>query len=136
VTRKNCFPLPRIEDTLDTLARAQRFSTLNPRSRYWEVDLHQDNNEKTAFSVGKGLWQFTVMPFGLSNTPATFESFMETVLRGLTYDSCLVYLDDLIVIRCTFQKHLLNLGKVFHRFREARLKLNPENCQLFQKELQ
>jgi hypothetical protein len=69
------------------------------------------------------LWQFTVMPFGLCNAPATFERLMETVLRGLTYDSCLVYLDDVIFIGRTFEEHLHNLRKVFQRFREACLKL-------------
>jgi hypothetical protein len=58
---------------------------------------------------------------------------METVLRGLAYESCLVYLNDVIVINRTFQEHLLNLRKVFQRLREARLKLNPEKCQLFRR---
>jgi hypothetical protein len=75
------------------------------------------------------------MPVGLCNAPAKFEMFMETVLRGLTSDSRLVYLDDVIVIGRTFEKHLVNSRKVFQRFREARLKLNPEKCQLLQKEV-
>jgi hypothetical protein len=107
------------------LVGAQWFSTLDLKSGYWRVDVHLDNREKTVFSTGQGLWQFTVMPFSLCNTPATFERLMETVLRGLTYESCLVYLDDVIVIGCTFQEHLLNLWKVFQQFQEARLKLNP-----------
>jgi hypothetical protein len=73
------------------------------------------------------------MPFGLCNVPATFERLMETVLRGLTYDSCLVYLDDVIVIGSIFQEHLFNLRKVFERFREARLKLNPGNVSFCKK---
>jgi hypothetical protein len=68
------------------------------------------------------------MSFGLCNAPATFERLIETALRGLTYDSCLVYLDDVILIGRTFQEHILNLRKVFERFREARLKLNA-HCQ-------
>jgi hypothetical protein len=74
------------------------------------------------------------MLFGLCSVPATFERLMETVLRGVTYESYLVYL-DVMVFRRTFQEHLLNLRKVFQRFREARLKLNPEKCQLLQKEV-
>jgi hypothetical protein len=94
VTKKYCFPLPCIDDTLDTLARAKWFSILDLKSGYWQVDVHPDDREKTEFSTGQGLWEFTVLPFGLFNAPATFERLMETVLRGLTYDSCLVYLDD------------------------------------------
>jgi hypothetical protein len=133
VTKKDCFSLPRINDTLDTLAGAKWFSTLDLKSGYWQVDVHPDDKEKTAFSTGQVLWPFKVMPFDLCNAPANFERLMETVLRGLTYDSCLVNLDDVIVIGNTFQEHLLNLRKVFERFREARLKLNPGKCQLLQK---
>jgi hypothetical protein len=131
VTKKDCFPLPQIDDTLDTLAGAKWFSTLDLKSGYWQVDVHPDDKEKTAFSTGQGLWQFTVMPFGLWNAPATFERLMETVLRGHTYDSCLVYLDDVIVIGRTFQEHILNLRKVFERFREARLKIKPRKMSAF-----
>jgi hypothetical protein len=74
------------------------------------------------------------MPFGLCNASTTFERLMETVLRGLTYDSYIVYLDDMIVIGRTFQEHILNLRRVFERLREARLKLNSGKCQLLQKE--
>jgi hypothetical protein len=76
------------------------------------------------------------MPFGLCNAPATFEWLMATVLRGLTGESCLVYVGDVIIIGRTFQEHLLNLWKVVQRFLEAHLKLNPEKCQHFQKEVQ
>jgi hypothetical protein len=126
--------LLRIADTLDTLAGAKWFSTLDLKRGYWQVDLHPDDKEKTVFSMGQGLWQFTIMSFSLCNVPATFEWLMETILRGLTGELCLVYL-DVIVIGRTLQEHLLNLRKVFQWFREAHIKLNPEKCQLFQKEV-
>jgi hypothetical protein len=107
-----------------------------PEGRYWQVDPHPEEEDNTAFSTGQGFWQFTTLPFNLCNAPPTFERLMETVLRGLTYESCLMYLDDMIVICRIFQEHLLNLRKVFLWFREARLKLNPEKCELFRKEVQ
>jgi hypothetical protein len=110
-------------------------SPLYVKSRYLQVDVHLDALEKTAFSTGQGLWQFTVKPFGHCNALATFERLMETVLRGLTYDSRIVYLDDVIVIGHMFKEHLLNSWKVFQWFCESHLKLNPEKCQLLHKEV-
>jgi hypothetical protein len=120
---------------VDTLSGAKWFSNLDLNSGYRQVDLHTDDHEKTAFSEGQGLWHFKVMHSGLCNDPATFEGLMEAVLLGFTYDICLMYLDDVIIIGRIFQEHLLNLRKVYERFREARLKLYPENCQLLQKEV-
>jgi hypothetical protein len=83
VTKENCFPLPRIDDILDTLAGAKWFSILDLKSGYWQLDVHADDKENTAFSTGQGLWQYTVMFFVLCNAPATFERLMESVLRVL-----------------------------------------------------
>ena len=84
VTKKVSYPLPRVDDTLNTLSGAQRFSTLDLKSGYWQVGLHQEDKEKTALSTPSGLFQFNVMLFGLCNAPATFERLMDLVLRGLT----------------------------------------------------
>ena len=73
VSHKDSYPLPRIDDTLEALAGSKWFSTLDLKSVYWQVELNTEDKEKTAFSSGNGLWQFTVMPFGLCNAPATFE---------------------------------------------------------------
>ncbi|GBM75270.1 Retrovirus-related Pol polyprotein from transposon 297 [Araneus ventricosus] len=75
------------------------------------------------------------MPFGLCNAPATFERLMEIVLRGLSSEACLVYLDDIIIVRRTFEEHLNNLRKVFQRLQKANLKLSPKKCRFFQKEV-
>ncbi|XP_063215566.1 retrovirus-related Pol polyprotein from transposon 412 isoform X1 [Bacillus rossius redtenbacheri] len=135
VTKKDSYPLPRIDDTLDTLSGTRWFSTLDLKSGYWQVELHPEDKEKTAFSTGSGLFQFTVLPFGLCNAPATFERLMELVLHSLTWKTCLVYLDDIIVVGNTVKEHLKNLQDVFDRLRHAQLKLSPKKCFLFQHEV-
>lgn len=131
VTKKDSYPLPRIDDTIDTLSGAKWFSTLDLQSGYWQVEIEESDREKTAFSLGDGLWQFAVMPFGLCNAPATFERLMEHVLRGLHWKTCLVYLDDIIVMGKSFDDHLKHLEEVFQRIASAGLQLNPKKCSLF-----
>ncbi|GFT76149.1 retrovirus-related Pol polyprotein from transposon 412 [Trichonephila clavipes] len=135
VTKKDSYPLPRIDDTLDNLSGHKWFSTLDLKSGYWQVEIHPEDREKTAFTSGQGLWQFKVMPFGLCNAPATFQRLMETVLKGLTFEACLIYLDDVIIGGRTFEEHLQNIRKVLSKLRDANLKLNPSKCKFFQKEV-
>ncbi|GFY26821.1 retrovirus-related Pol polyprotein from transposon 297 [Trichonephila clavipes] len=135
VTKKDSYPLPRIDDILDTLSGHKWFSTLDLKSGYWQVEIHPEDREKTAFTSGQGLWQFKVMPFGLCNAPATFERLMETVLKGLTFEACLIYLDDVIIGGRTFEEHLQNIRKVLSKLSDANLKLNPSKCKFFQKEV-
>lgn len=135
VTKKDSYPLPRINDTLEALAGSKWFSSLDLRSGYWQVKLDPDDKEKTAFSTGAGLWHFTVMPFGLCNAPATIERLMEQVLRGLPLDVCLIYLDDSLVPGKTFEGQLLNLKRVLQRLRVAHLKLSPDKTLLFQRKV-
>ncbi|GFV81606.1 retrovirus-related Pol polyprotein from transposon 297 [Trichonephila clavipes] len=75
------------------------------------------------------------MPFGLCNAPATFERLMETVLKGLTFEACLIYPDDVIIGGRTFEEHLQNIRKVLSKLSDANLKLNPSKCKFFQKEV-
>ena len=98
VTRKDAYPLPRVDDTLDTLAGAKWFTTLDLLSGYWQVEVEPSDKQKTAFCTPEGLYEFNVMPFGLCNAPATFQRLMDMVLAGIQWSSCLVYLDDIIVV--------------------------------------
>ena len=131
-TVKDAYPLPRIDDTLDMLAGKRWFSTLDLASGYWQVSLSPEARCKTAFATHSGLFQFKVMPFGLCNTPATFERLMDRVLQGLRWSRCLVYLDDIISFGTTFGDSLDNLILIFERLRSYGLQLKSTKCHLFQ----
>ena len=135
VTRKDAYPLSRVDDSLDTLACCKWFTTLDLLSSYWQVEVAEKDREKTAFITQEGLFEFTKMPFGLCNAPATFQRLMDLILAGLQWKNCLVYLDDILIIGKTFKEHNDNLGLVFSRLREAGLKLKPSKCFVCQKQV-
>ena len=128
MTRKDAYPLPRIDDTLDTLSGSQWFSTLDLLSGYWQVEVAERDREKTAFATESGLFEFKVMPFGLCNAPVTFQRLMDLVLAGVQWSHCLVYLDDIIVVGRSFHDHLQNPSVVLQRLKEANLHLKPAKC--------
>ena len=101
-------------------------------SGYWQVRVNPEHREKTAFCTSEGLFEFNVMPFGLCNAPATFQRLMDSVLAGLHWKTCLVYIDDIIVVGKSFDEHLCNLQAVFERLRQAGLKLHPRKYHLLQ----
>ena len=86
---------------------------------------------KTAFATKSGLWEFNVLPFGLTNAPSSFQRLMDLVLADLQWTTCLVYLDDIIVFGRSFQEHLSRLGEVLNKLQTANLKVKPSKCNLF-----
>lgn len=128
VTRKDSYPLPRIDDALDALNGSQLYSLMDLMSGYWQVEMHPASREHTAFTTYGGLYEFLVTPFGLTSAPPTFMRLMECVLRNLTYKICLIYLDDILVYSRTFDDHLFHLRQVFDRLGQANLKLKPSKC--------
>jgi len=83
ITIKDVYPLPRIDDSLSTLANNSYFSTLDLCSGYWQIPVAEADKVKTAFITHSGLFEWNVMPFGLTNAPATFQRYMDIVLAGL-----------------------------------------------------
>ena len=133
VTTRDSYPLPRVDDILDSLHGAEWFTTLDLRSGYWQVEVEPSDRPKTAFTTPYGLYQFRVMPFGLCNAPSTFQRLMELVLSGMCWEICLIYLDDVIVFGRNWDEHLQRLRQVLSRLQEAHLKLHPGKCQFFRK---
>nr|VZI32405.1 unnamed protein product [Spirometra erinaceieuropaei] len=128
VTVRDSFPLPRLDDTLDSLGGAAWFSTLDLKSGYWQVEIDPKDRPKTAFIVPQGLFEFQTLPFGLCNAAATFQRLMYQVLRHLIPHKCLVYLDDIIVFGPDVEQHNRNLREVLEALRDAGLTLNPAKC--------
>ena len=136
VTKKDSYPLPRIDESLDLVSGSSWFSALDLRSGYYQVPLSPEARPKTAFCTGRGLWQFKVLSFGLCNTPATFARLMDRVLSGIPRQQCLVYLDDILAHGSSFDSALESLRRVLERIRAAGLKLHPEKCHFMRREVQ
>ncbi|UYV72359.1 hypothetical protein LAZ67_9002777 [Cordylochernes scorpioides] len=128
VTKKDVYPLPRVDDALDCLKGAKIYSTMDLKSGYWQISVDEADREKTAFITPDGLFEFKVMPFGLCNAPATFERMMDGLLKGLRWTICLCYLDDVVVFADNFSDHLTRIEAVLNCFKKVGLRLNPSKC--------
>ena len=127
-TKKDAFPIPKTQDCLDALEGASLFSTLDITSAYNQIPVRAEDIAKTAFVSKYGLFEFTTMPFGLCNAPATFQRLMEVALSGLQWTSCLIYLDDVLIFGRSFDEHMARLRLVLQRIADANLKFKPKKC--------
>ena len=136
VTKRDAYPLPHVTSILDRLRDARFLSTLDIKSAYWQVPLEESSKEKTAFTVqGRGLFHFNVLPFGLHNAPATWQRLIDTVLGMDLEPYVFVYLDDIIIVTQTFDKHLEILEEIFKRLSAANLSVNRDKCHFCKVEL-
>lgn len=129
---KDAYALPRIEEILDCFAGNKYFSTVDMKSGYHQVEIFEPHKERTAFTVGPlGFFEFCRMPFGLSNSPATYQRLMQDCLADLHLKICCIFIDDVIIYARTFEEHQERLKLVFDRIRTACLKLAPGKCRFF-----
>ena len=127
VTKPDCYPLPRVDDCVDNVGRAKFVTKLDLLKGYWQVPLTPRAQLISAFVTPNSFLQYTVMPFGVRNAPATFQRLVNIVLSGLS--GCEAYLDDIVVYSDSWEDHMAQLRAVFCRLREANLTLNLAKCE-------
>ena len=135
-TKKDAYPLPRMQETMESMVGARHFSCMDLKSGFWQVKMAEESQQYTAFMVGSmGMYEFLRMPYGLCNAPAMFQRLMQNCLGELNLMYALIYLDDMIVYSKTEEEHLVCLCAVLERFMEHSLKLKPSKCNFFQTEI-
>ncbi len=135
-TVKNRLALPRIDELLDRLHSAKVFSKLDLTSGYHQIAIRTEDIPKTAFRTRYGHYEYKVLPFGLTNAPATFQRLMNDIFQDVVDDFVVVYLDDILVYSENPQQHEEHLRKVLDRLRQHSLKAKPSKCSFFQEEVE
>ncbi|RVX18478.1 Retrovirus-related Pol polyprotein from transposon 17.6 [Vitis vinifera] len=125
---KRQFPLPRIDQIVDSTAGQGMLSFLDAFSGYHQIPMSPADEEKTAFITPHGLYCYKVMPFGLKNVGATYQRLMTKIFKPLVGRTVEVYIDDIVVKSKTREEHVLHLQEVFHLLRKYGMKLNPSKC--------
>ena len=135
-TKKDAYPLPCMQETMESMVGTRHFSCMDLKSGFWQVQMDEESRQYTAFTVGSmGMYEFLHMPYGLCNAPATFQHLMQNCLGELNLTYALIYLDDVIVYSKTEEEHLVCLRTVLERFMEHGLKLKPSKCNFFHTEI-
>ena len=134
-TVRNNYPLPRIDDMLDSLSGATCFSCLDLQQAYHQVRLAPEDVPKTAFTTPLGLFEYRVLSFGLTNAPATFQALINSILGPELSRYCLVYLDDIVVFSPSPEEHMRHLRAVLQRLREHQLFAKASKCRFAQRKI-
>ena len=132
LTRRDSYPIPRMDECIDSLGDATVFTTLDCNSGYWQVEVDEPDRDKTTFTSHMGLFRFIRMPFGLKNAPATFQRAVDIVLSRVKWQYALVYLDDVIIYSKTLREHFTHLRTILDLLQEAGVSLKLPKCHFFQ----
>jgi len=125
ITRKDVYPLPRIEDLLNQTQGAKFFSKIDLQSGYHQIRIKKGDEYKTAFRTRYGLYEWTVMPFGLCNAPSTFQRLMNSIFRDVIDKFLIVYIDDILIYSNTLEEHIRHIRFVLNRLRKHQLQAHP-----------
>ena len=135
-TRRNTYPLPRIQECIDELGRAIYISKIDLTSGYWQIRIRDADIPKTAFNTRNGKYEFLVMPFGLTNAPATFQTFVNNLFREFLNKFVIVYLDDILIYSNTYEEHVQHIRQVLEILRQNQLYANPRKCVFAKQEVE
>lgn len=130
-TARDSYPMPRMDDCIDSLGQAKYFTTLDAKSGYWQILMREKDIPLTEFSTYDGLYEFVRMPFGLKNAPATFQRALDMILQGYRWQTCLIYIDDVIVFSSTAEQHLTDVDNVLTVLSRAGVSLKFEKFSFF-----
>ena len=138
VTEPMNFPLPRMEDVMDSVGEnnSKIFTVLDLKAGFHQIPLDEETKHKTTFITHKGCYSFKRLPYGLRNAPIAFQAVMAQVLQGINFKYALVYVDDILIHSANFEEHLVHLQNVFDRLSDANLKLQPKKCQFAAKRVE
>jgi len=129
ITIKNCYPLPRVDDLLDQLKEVVYFSKLDLHSGYHQVRVAEQDAWKIPFKTKQGLYEWLVMPFGLTNAPAAFMRITNDVLRPFLDDFVIVYMDDILIFRKTWEEHLKHVKQTLDVLKREKLYVKLSKCE-------
>ncbi|CAM5141881.1 unnamed protein product [Natator depressus] len=129
ISKIDAYRIPRIDELVDRLGNARFLTTLDLTKGYWQIPLAKDVKEKMAFSTPEGLFQYTVLPFGLHGAPATFQRLLDKLLWPHT-SYAVAYLDDVIIHTPDWETHLGKVEAVLDTLRQADLTANPAKCSI------
>lgn len=129
ITKKNCYPLPLVNDLLNCVEGCKVFSVINLKNAFNLIWIKNGDEWKTVFRTHLGLFEYTVIPFGLTNAPATFQAFIQDVLHDLLDIVCVIYLNDILIFSCSQAEHDRHVQQVLERLQAAGLYANAKKCE-------
>ena len=129
MTVRSTYPLPRMDDCIDSLGEATIFSTLDANWGYWQIPVAAADRDKATFTSHAGTYRFKRMPFGLMNAPATFQRTLDILLNRYAWRTCLVYLDDIIIFSKDFDTHIKDVDKILGTLRRSGISLKLRKCE-------
>ena len=132
---KTSWPLPRINEVIDSLDGNCHFSNIDLTSGYFQTALDEESQKVTAFVTPMGLYKWKRLPIGLASAPGAFQNLLELIMAGLSYEVALVYLDDIVIFGRSFEEHLNRPDLVLGRLKDAGLKMQGSQCRFFQEKI-